>query len=195
MARKEDALDLYLVDKKYIHYLSKIDDNVMSVSPQIGKGTRPFIGVVLIMGVKEYCIPLTSPKDKFNGKSKEDYIKIPDAKLKNNQGAPITIGILNINNMIPVTNDVLKKIDLSSTSKIEKSRKELLKKEIKWCRDNLSIINNRANKVYRKVTETPDKSYSLVRRCCNFKKLEQALEKYMSSHFDSEKEAPDEMKL
>lgn len=184
MARKEDSLDLYLVDKKYVRYLSKIDDNVMSVSPQIGKDTRPFVGVVLIMDTKEYCIPLTSPKDKFTGKSKEDYIKIPDPKLKNNQGAPVTIGILNINNMIPVTNDVLKKIDLSSGSKIEKTRKELLKKEIKWCRDNLNVINNRANKIYRKVTETPEKSYALVRRCCDFKKLEQALEQYMSKQPD-----------
>lgn len=139
---------------------------------------RPFVGIVLIMGEKGYCIPLTSPKDKFNGKSKEDYIKIPDPKLKNNQGAPVTIGILNLNNMIPVTNDVLKKIDLSSTSKIDKTRKELLKKEIKWCRDNLNVINNRANKIYRKVTETPEKSYALVRRCCNFKKLEEVLAKY-----------------
>lgn len=178
MARKEDSLDLYWVDKKFIRDLSKVDDNVMSVSPQTGKNTRPFIGIVLIMDEKEYCIPLTSPKDKFNGKSKEDYIKIPDPKLKNSQGAPITIGILNLNNMIPVTNEVLTKIDLSSTSQIDRSRKELLKKEIKWCRDNLSVINNRANKIYKKVTETPEKSHALARRCCNFKKLEEVLQRF-----------------
>ena len=49
---------------KYIRDLAKSDDNVMSVSPQIGKESRPFVGIVVICDKKPYCIPLTSPKPK-----------------------------------------------------------------------------------------------------------------------------------
>ncbi len=44
---KQPRLNLYLVDLKYIRNLSHVDDNVMSVSPQIGKSTRPFVGIIV----------------------------------------------------------------------------------------------------------------------------------------------------
>lgn len=61
-------LDLYYIDLKYIRDLSHTDDNVMSISPQRGKQNRPFVGVVVLMNGRNYCIPLTSPKDKFKNK-------------------------------------------------------------------------------------------------------------------------------
>lgn len=175
---KQDLLNLYYVDMKYIRELHKIDDNVMSVSPQIGKSTRPFLGVVIIMETKKYCIPLTSPqKDKFKGKSKEDFIKIPDSKCKDEHGAPKTIGILNLNNMIPVSDKFIQKVDLSTATEFNRN---LLINELRWCRDNLDIISNRANKLYNKVTLTPEKDRNLTRRCCDFKKLELVLEKWIA---------------
>ena len=44
---------------KYIRDLAKIDNSVMSVSPQTGKANRPFVGIVVVCNKKEYCIPLT----------------------------------------------------------------------------------------------------------------------------------------
>ena len=41
---KKDRFHLYHIDMKYIRDLAKADDNVMSISPQIGKNTRPFVG-------------------------------------------------------------------------------------------------------------------------------------------------------
>ena len=52
-------LHLYTIDIKYIRNLSKIDNNVMSVSPQINKQTRPFVGIVVICNDYKYCIPLS----------------------------------------------------------------------------------------------------------------------------------------
>lgn len=180
MAKKDKELDIYLVDKKYIRDLSNADDKVMSVSPQTGKGERPFVGVVMILDEKEYCIPLTSPKKKFQVKSKMDFIKIPDPNMKDPNGAPVTIGILNINNMIPISRQYIYKLDLSEKSNIERKRRMLLIKEINWCRKNISVIRNRANKVYMAVTKTPEKSRNLTRRCCDFKKLEAVLEKRLA---------------
>lgn len=41
-------LDVYRIDMKYIRNLHNIDDRVLSVSPQIGKDERPFLGVIVI---------------------------------------------------------------------------------------------------------------------------------------------------
>lgn len=176
MAKKENELDLYLVDKKYIRDLSKVDDHVMSVSPQTGKDTKPFLGIIIVMDKKEYCIPLTSPKEKFNIKTKEDFVKILDPKLKNENGAAKTIGILNINNMIPISQVYVRKINLYKTSEFDKRRCALLIKQLDWCRDNISTIQNKANKVYKTVTQTPEKNRRLTARCLDFLKLEKVLE-------------------
>jgi protein AbiQ len=39
---------LYKVDMKYIRDLHRIDDKVLSVSPQTGKENRVFIGIVMV---------------------------------------------------------------------------------------------------------------------------------------------------
>ncbi len=39
-------LNLYTMDMKYVRDLAKVDDNVLSVSPQENKQRRPFVGVV-----------------------------------------------------------------------------------------------------------------------------------------------------
>ena len=41
-------LEVYRIDMKYIRNLHNIDDRVLSVSPQIGKDERPFLGVVFV---------------------------------------------------------------------------------------------------------------------------------------------------
>lgn len=39
---KKQRFHLYHIDMKYIRDLARVDDKVMSVSPQIGKERRPF---------------------------------------------------------------------------------------------------------------------------------------------------------
>ena len=58
-------LKLYEIDMKYVRDLAQVDDNVMSVSPQINKDMRPFVGILVLINGKEYCVPLSSPKPKF----------------------------------------------------------------------------------------------------------------------------------
>lgn len=175
-----EALNLYSIDLKYVRDLAKEDRHVMSISPQIGKENRPFVGIVIIMNCKQYCIPLTSPKPKFEGKSKIDFIKIFDEHDKNNKGAPKLISVLNLNNMIPVNEKVITKINLSYSPNDDcntQSRKDLMQKEIRWCRNNIETICNRANKVYKFVTQMPEKNRQLTARCLDFLKLEKVLER------------------
>lgn len=191
MKNKEQELDFYIINLKYIRELAKYDDNVMSISPQIGKSTRPFLGVITVINNKKYCIPLTSPKKKFiNNKSNIDFIKIFNYNVKDENGNYKITGVLNINNMIPVDKSVIRKQDLqlykNDTDKTKRMKKQLID-QINWCRKNNDIIVNRANKVYNMVTETPEKSRNLTRRCCNFKKLEEVSDRYLHKNKDKEK--------
>lgn len=183
MNNKDKEFNFYSVDLKYIRELAKYDDNVMSISPQRGKSTRPFLGIITIINNKQYCIPLTSPKDKFiNSKSNIDFIKIFDDSIESSNRELKIIGILNINNMIPVNEKFIRKMNLKYSTVDNKNkirRYTLLINQLDWCRKNMDVIINRANKVYIMVTETPGKSRNLTRRCCDFKKLEEVSERYL----------------
>ena len=104
---KQKRLSLYTVNMKYIRNLAHEDDNVASVSPQIEKSIRPFIGIIVICGEKQYCVPLSSPKEKHKSmKNDKDFSKIFDSTGK-------LIGVLNFNNMIPVREDIINKVDIA----------------------------------------------------------------------------------
>lgn len=154
-----DILNFYYIDLNYIRNLSRADDNVMSVSPQVGKENRPFLGIIILIGGQKYCIPLTSPKKKFeNMKSQIDFIKIFDHNSRHPEYSSKIIGILNLNNMIPVNNSVISKVNLKLNPH--------------------DTIINKANKVYSLITDFPDKNRNLTKRCVDFNKLEQILSKY-----------------
>lgn len=171
---KKQKFHLYHIDMKYIRDLSRVDDHVMSVSPQTGKESRPFVGVVVICNARKYCIPLTSPKAKhLNMKNDKDFSKMYDKRNR-------LIGCLNFNNMIPVDDTVLIRIDMKNRdgdSARDIAYKALLNDQLDWCNGNFDAITEKAGKLYRIVTETPDKMKNLTKRCCDFKKLEQVLER------------------
>ncbi len=169
-------LNLYILDISYVEYLSNVDNRVMSTSPHDHKENRPFVAIVIIMNDKKYCIPLTSPKPKHERmKNDVDFHKLYDKRQH-------YIGALNLNNMIPVSEEHLMLINIkpSKNDNYQQRRyKELLNNQLDWCNKNISKISKKANKLYRMVTETPEKYSRLVSRCCDFKKLEEALSKLL----------------
>ena len=87
----------------------------------------------------------------------------------------------NINNMIPVTDAVIKRIDMKirpGDSQETQNMKRLMQKQVKWCRNHVETIENRANRVYDLVTKTPEKSRNLVRRSSDFVRLEKIADEY-----------------
>ena len=143
---KQLTLEVYQIDMKYIRNLHNIDDRVLSVSPQVGKDERPFLGVIIICNEHKYCVPLSKPKKKHERmRDKIDFKKIvEDGKL---------IGVLNFNLMIPVEEAQIQRID----TKIHKHdnadvrrKKELLKKELDWCNAHIVDLVNTANVLYKK---------------------------------------------
>ena len=174
---KQQRLDLYTVDIKLIRdYHNQGDNNVFSISPQLGKDTRPFVGIVIICDEKQYCIPLSSPKKKHaKMKNSIDFHRIlsKDGKL---------IGVLDINNMIPVRKEVLQKVDViihSQDSPAIRYYKNLVVDQIHFCRQNQEIIVAKANKLYHMVNKK-NASGPLKRRCLNWRRLEELLDKFQN---------------
>lgn len=91
------------ISSDYCNYLRKFDYKVPY--NHIGKELRSFIGILLEINNCEYFAPFSSPKVKHNKmKNTIDLIKI-------NNGI---YGIVNINNMIPVTNKYYEAFDLNN---------------------------------------------------------------------------------
>ena len=180
---KQKRLKLYTIDMKYVRNLAKIDNNVMSVSPQINKKTRPFVGILILLNDKKYCVPLSSPKAKFeNKKNSVDFMRITHPTKKNEHGANKLIGVLNFNNMLPIKDELLSPIDLTIHKGDDLKRiayKSLMRDQLDFCQRNQKMILKRANKLHDLVTKYPDKNINLSKRCCNFTELEKELDKYI----------------
>ena len=174
---KQQRLKLYVIDIKYIRNLAKVDDNVMSVSPQLEKETRPFVGIVIVCDTHKYCVPLSSPKQKHAVmKNDVDFMKIiVEDKL---------LGVLNFNNMIPVNESCIVPINLKIAehdSPQTRRYKKMAVKQLNWCQHNGEEIVKKANKLYKMILSGKT-GHLLKRRCCDFERLEVVSENWIRKH-------------
>jgi len=161
-------LKIVKVDSKYCDYLRKYDDKVCYNAGY--KELRPFIGVLFTIDNCQYFAPLSSPKPKhLKIKGNVDFLKLDGGRL----------GAINFNNMLPVTNNNIVKIDLDKqcSTKSEERYMKLLKKQIYWLNRNSDKLYNKSKKLYDKyISGTLDEN--IVARCCNFKLLEEKCIEY-----------------
>ena len=158
-------LSFYNIDINYCEFLRKYDKNVPFTTDN--KENRPFIGIILKINDITYYAPLTSPKEKhLKMQNQIDFIKIDNGKL----------GAINLNNMIPVNKENIKKIDFNSINNSQ--YKELLIDQLNWCNKpkNKNTIINRASRLYKFLYT--NNSNKLKNRCCDFKKLEEISKLY-----------------
>ncbi len=162
-------LHFYTIKNDYALYLQSIDKKVPYSSKK--KSTRPFVGIVLTIHNINYYAPLSSPKQKhLQMKNQKDFLKIDSGKL----------GAINFNNMVPIGEDHLKKIDiqnLNTKSKTDLQYKKLLENQLTWCNKNQKQITEKATNLYDLISYN-SKDSKLKKRCCDFKKLELALKNY-----------------
>ena len=172
---------LFEIDSDYCNYLRKFDNKVMLNKDNQNSNKRPYIGIVLEINNNKYFAPLTSPKDKHKKQMKKHSI---DMILINNG----TYGAINLNNMIPVPESHLEKIDINilpTDSKEEKEYKNLLIDQQSWCDSNSEKIIRKANNLYKLINSnyTDEK---LKNRCCNFKQDELYMKEYQNQHTNTQ---------
>ncbi|MDE5596236.1 MAG: type III toxin-antitoxin system ToxN/AbiQ family toxin, partial [Lachnospiraceae bacterium] len=96
-------LKLYNVNLKYIRNLHSVDNHVPSISPQIGKQNRPFLGVVVMVNSAKYCIPLSSNSARKNKNLDSMRENITFRKIRDKHGK--ILAALNLNNMITIRDE------------------------------------------------------------------------------------------
>lgn len=156
------------VDFNYCDYLRQYDSRV-----SYNKGSkelRPFVGILFTVNQCEYFAPLSSPKAKHvYMKNNVDVIKIDNGKY----------GVVNFNNMIPVSSNNYELIDLNAKTQNINELKwyNLLKTQLLWLNRNTKNVKGKANKLYtmHKTDKLPER---IKIRCCDFSLLEEKCIQY-----------------
>lgn len=155
-----ERLKFYNVNDDYIKYLYQFDKKV----PFNKNNKRPYIGIILEINGMTYFAPMFSPKPQHSRyKANATYIKIEE-----------NLGLIRLNNMIPVSKENLKYIDFNKIQ--DKKYRNLLIQQNNFIQINTDKIRDVANKLYNFVTE--DKKEFFVNICCDFKLLEQKCRLY-----------------
>lgn len=169
-------LKLYNVNLKYIRNLHNVDDHVPSISPQIGKQNRPFLGVVVMVNGAKYCIPISSNSAKKNKNLDLMRENITLRKIRDKDGK--VLAVLNLNNMIPIRDEYITEIDLKirTTDSVPiKQWKKFCSKELDWCQANCCEIERLANELYR--IYCSGEPFQKRKICLNFPALEKECHK------------------
>jgi hypothetical protein len=162
MKEKTNNFKLYKIKEDYINYLGNYDHRV----PNNKNQKRPYIGIILIGENKNFFIPLASPKPK--------HIYMPDKMIDIYKIDNGRLGILNINNMIPIFKGevILFDIILNETdNKDEANYKRMLQNQLIELNNNKQKIVKKAEYLYKQYINNNLPS-NIVNRCCNFKLLE-----------------------
>lgn len=172
-------LKLYNVNLKYIRNLHNIDNHIPSISPQLEKQNRPFLGVIVMVNGSKYCIPLSSNSNNKNKNFDSMRENITLRKIRDKKGK--TLAVLNLNNMIPIRDEYITPIDLkirSSDSISVKQWKTLCSKELDWCQSNHKEIERLANELYNNFCSGV--FFQKPKICLNFPALEKECNKAKS---------------
>lgn len=165
----------YIVEKEYVNYLHSIDNKVENI--EYGNRIKPFVGIVLAINNFKYYVPISSVKKKHY--KMKNYLDL--YKIENND---TILGVLNINNMIPIKEKCVKNLEYKEIDKYRKFESNIERsKYIRLLSTELKIINNqerdiveRATKVYNLVNKYPKSNLAI--RSCKFKELEKKVEHY-----------------
>lgn len=156
----EEKLKFYSVSNSYIKYLSKFDSKV----PYNKEGKRTYIGIILEIGELKYYAPLSSPKLKHqNMINSLDFFKIDNGRL----------GVVNLNNMIPVINSELTYINIRN---VDEKYSSLLRKQLVELNSMYTHIVKQSERLRNILLKDDaicnDYELRLKERCCNIILLE-----------------------
>jgi protein AbiQ len=159
-------MKFYTVSDHFTSYLKGLDPNVQN---NYGGG-KTYIGIVLEIDSIKYIAPLTSYKpkqDKIRSDSPLSF-KLHERGRPNNK-----LGMIQLNNMIPVIDSEISLLDIESQPG---KYKRMLYKQYEFIKTKATDICDRADKLHTIVCEKSNPFFN--RMCCNFKLLEESLSEY-----------------
>ena len=163
----KDKLIWYIVDKEYVSYLKEFDNKVENID--YSNRFKPYLGIIITINEINYYVPISSVKEKHYKMNEDiDFIKISENDR--------ILGVLNLNNMIPVCDRAIINYNISQDKDYF-----LLRKEIAFCNLHKKNINSDSKRIYNAVIT--HSWQSLENRCCNFKLLEEYCFYFHSQNF------------
>lgn len=146
----------YKLDKDYLKKLQTLDSRVSL------KNNRAFVGVLITISQKDYCIPLTSTIIPESGKKRNSLVTV-NVKDRNEE----IISCLLINNMIPIKKEACTRIDFEL---LEENNKRYHIEEFIFITKHYEAIEKKANSIYRMRIEGKNPLLNAI--CCDFELLE-----------------------
>ncbi|MBO5479368.1 MAG: type III toxin-antitoxin system ToxN/AbiQ family toxin [Clostridia bacterium] len=167
---KLGKLNFYIIDNKYIGYLSQFDKHIAYNKNE----KRPYIGVVIVVEEHYYFAPLFSPKQKHKTyKNNLSFFRIVNAKTKSE------LGIIRFSDMIPVPQESVYLIDIKNKSY---GYKRLLSEQYSYINmlENRQKIMDKAEKIYNIVIGNNKGKMAKFYKdlSCDFKLLEEKCLEY-----------------
>lgn len=154
-------IEFYEIDDEYIDYLQKFDSKIYSTKMGNRNHARKYIGVLFHNKNCKYIIPLSSYKPQTYD---DMYESISFKKIAN-------YAVLRINNMIPIIDSVIHKIDFSKET--DERYKTLLQNEYRVIKSREKEIRRDSRIVYFYRLNDKNKNTKLYNICCNFVLLEE----------------------
>ena len=168
------------VNEAYLDYLRETERRI----PKTDYGTnkyKPFFGVLFEVGDLYYVTQVSHPQDRHKKlKQQKDFYKLFDPDIRGR-----LIAVVNLNYMFPIPKEqtspfVKKNIHTYRTFKTEKEKRlyiSLLNTELKIINSKYEKIRKNTIKLYQEKINNPNSKIS--NRCCDFKLLEEILNKYI----------------
>ncbi len=146
---------------------------------------KPYIGILVNNNNRKYVIPLSSAKEKhksWKNVSSDRYLIyefVQQSAMRKNDiwvlnlhgDVKHILSAIDLKKMIPVADGTYSLVNINkepSDTAAEKSYKDLLTKEYKFCNSIIQDIIKKASKIYNKQMETS----KIAKFCCDFKALE-----------------------
>ncbi|MGN0290879.1 MAG: type III toxin-antitoxin system ToxN/AbiQ family toxin [Lachnospiraceae bacterium] len=159
-------VSLYEIDDDYIEYLRKFDSKVLSPKAENRKHTRKYVGILSHNKEFNYFIPLSSYKSDVYDNM---YESISLKKIGD-------MAVLRINNMIPVINSVIHRINFNEEK--DQKYKRLLQNEYRIIKNREREIRTDSRIVYHYRINKENSDKKLYKICCDFKLLEEKSKEY-----------------
>lgn len=166
---KKNKLRWYVADKEYVKYLRQFEDKVENI--EYNEKLKPYIGIVININGFDYYVPISSVKQKhYKMSDRMDFIKIMQKEK--------IIGVLNLNNMIPISDNNVKQLKYEHIEEYRDFKTEEEKRlYISFLSFELSLINKNTEKIIKNATnlyneKISNKNSNISKRCCDFKLLE-----------------------
>lgn len=154
-----DKLRFFRVSDDYINFLKTIDPRILNNSNE--NRARPYVGVILIIGIFQYYAPISSYKPE-----KHDKIRNNSVIKINGKDQTEKLAVLHINNMFPIIPTEIEEMDFS---KEERHYERLLQKEYSYIIRNQEDIQQKARKWYEDVIKGGNFPAKIS---CDYKQLE-----------------------